>query len=443
MKLRGEGNGKAYPNSTILRESRKKTMHEELMEEIVQTENAQEAMLAVKANKGAPGIDRMSTEELPDHLRENWPKIKQKLLEGTYVPTPVRRVEIPKPNGGKRMLGIPTVQDRFIQQMLLQTLTKIFDPKFSPNSYGFRPNKSAQEAVKAAQKQAEEGRRWVVDMDITKFFDHVNHDILMNQIAKEIRDKRVLRLIGKYLRAGAMLDGIVVASEEGTPQGGPLSPLLANIYLDMLDKELERRNHAYSRYADDCNIYVRSEKAAGRVLESITKWIKKNLRLDVNAEKSGYGKVSDKTKKFLGFRLNYKLEIVVAEKAIEKFKGKIKELWDRNQGKSSKDLRDQWKKYVTGWWAYFKLAGNRRPIFDLEPWIRRHIRACFWKRWHSAQGRRSALRKLGIKNEYHLGVAWSKKGAWSISKHSTIQMALSNAVLRKYGFIMPSNLAET
>jgi len=253
------------------------------MDEVVREENRERACKAVISNQGAAGIDRMKTTELESHLQAHWEKIRAKLVAGTYVPSPVRRVEIPKPSGGTRMLGIPTVVDRFIQQLLLQVLTPIYEPMFSEHSYGFRPGRSAHDAVKAAQKYAQEGKGFVADIDITKFFDAVNHDILMGRIANTIRDKRVLHLIGKFLRRGAMVDGLVEASVEGTPQGGPLSPLLANIYLDVLDHELEKRGHVFCRYADDCNIYVGSQAAAERTLESITAWIEKHLRLKVNA----------------------------------------------------------------------------------------------------------------------------------------------------------------
>src|SRR5271167_1458133 len=261
------------------------------MEQAVAEENYVHAWEAVKRNRGAAGIDRMSTAQLGPHLQANWQILKDKLLKGSYVPSPVRRVEIPKPSGGTRMLGIPTVQDRFIQQLLLQVLTPIFDPSFSEHSYGFRPGRSAQDAVRAAQQYAQGGKDWVVDVDITKFFDQVNHDILMGRIAVVIRDKRVLHLIGKYLRRGAMVDGMVEASVEGTPQGGPLSPLLANIYLDALDKELDQRGHSYCRYADDCNIYLGSQAAAERTPASVRNWIEKHLRLKVNEAKSGTGRV--------------------------------------------------------------------------------------------------------------------------------------------------------
>src|ERR1700691_3256840 len=257
-------------------------------------ENCALALAAVMRNKGAAGSDRMTTKELEKHLQAHWEKIRAKLLAGTWVPSPVRRVEIPKPSGGTRMLGIPTVMDRLIQQMLLQVLTPIFEPRFSEHSYGFRPGRNAQNAVRAAQQYAQEGKDWVVDLDITKFFDQVNHDILMGRIAPVIRDKRVLHLIGKYLRRGAMVDGLVEASVEGTPQGGPLSPLLANIYLDALDKELERRGHCFCRYADDCNVYVGSQSAAERTLASVTDWIEKHLRLKVNAAKNGTGRAEER-----------------------------------------------------------------------------------------------------------------------------------------------------
>ena len=277
-------------------------MHEDLMERVVTQENATAAWLAVKRNGGAPGIEGMTTTQLRDHVRQHWETIRAKLLAGTYVPSPVRRVEIPKPNGGVRLLGIPTVLDRWIQQMLLQLLQAAFDPPFHAHSFGFRPGKSAHDAVRAAQSYVQAGKDWVVDMDITKFFDRVNHDLLMNRIGQTIRDKRVLRLIGGYLRAGVMVEGLVQASEEGTPQGGPLSPLLANIYLDALDRELEQRGLAFSRYADDCNIYVSSERSAQRVLASLRAWIQKHLRLEVNATKSGTGRPWER--KFLGFRIN-------------------------------------------------------------------------------------------------------------------------------------------
>ena len=408
------------------------------MEEVVQDESLARALEAVKRNQGAPGIDHMRTTELESHLQAHWPKIRAKLLAGTWVPSPVRRVEIPKPNGGMRMLGIPTVMDRVIQQMLLQVLTPIFDPMFSEHSYGFRPGRSAQDAMGAAQQYAQGGKDWMVDLDITKFFDHVNDDILMGRVAQVIRDKRVLQLMGKYLRRGAMVDGVVRASEEGTPQGGPLSPLLANIYLDALDQELERRRHCFCRYADDCNIYVSSQAAAERTLASVQSWIEKHLRLKVNAAKSGTGRVWER--KFLGFQLDRDGRIGVAPESIERFKAKVREMWRGNQSLTSNELRDAWGRYVRGWWGYFRLAEARNPIFWLEGWIRRHIRKCFWLRWHGAAGRERALGRLGLRGRM-LKVAQSSRGAWHIARTGSLQAAISNAVLRQFGFVMPSDLA--
>jgi group II intron reverse transcriptase/maturase len=414
-------------------------MHEDLMERMVTRENATVAWLAVTRNGGAPGIDRMTTEQLRDHVRKHWETIRAKLLAGTYVPGPVRRVEIPKPNGGVRLLGIPTVLDRWLQQMLLQVWQPIFDPTFSPSSFGFRPGKSAHDAVRAAQNHIRAGKDWVVDMDITKFFDRVNHDLLMHRLGQTIRDKRVLKLIGNYLRAGVMIEGVVQASEEGTPQGGPLSPLLANIYLDALDRELEVRGLAFSRYADDCNIYVSSPRAAERVLASLTEWIKQHLRLEVNATKSGVGRPWER--KFLGFRINPEGKIEAAPQSVERFKTKVQEWWRSCQSQTSDELRDTWRAYVRGWWGYFRLAEERRNLFGLEGWIRRHIRCCFWPRWHDWRGRLRKLRRLGLRGRL-LRVAHSSQGAWRIAASPSLQTALSNAVLRRYGFWMPSDLAS-
>jgi len=416
-------------------------MYETLMERAVADGNYAQALAAVRRNRGAAGIDRMTTAQLDSHLQANWPILKDKLLKGTYVPSPVRAVEIPKPNGGTRTLGIPTVQDRFIQQLLLQTLTPILDPTFSEHSYGFRPGRSAQDAVRTAQKYAQGGKDWVVDIDITKFFDHVNHDILMGRIGTTIRDKRTLGLIGKYLRRGAMVNGLVEASVEGTPQGGPLSPLLANIYLDALDKELERRGHCYCRYADDCNVYVSSQAAAERTLASLTGWIEKHLRLKVNAAKSGTGRIEER--KFLGFRLDRRKRIGIAPESVARFRNRVREMWDARRSRTSNQLRDDWNQYVRGWWGYYRLAEARAPIRDLEGWVRRHIRKCFWQRWHDPRGRLRRLRRLGITSGRDLGVAYSSRGAWAVSKQPVLNTALSKAALRRYGFLFTDDLAVT
>ncbi len=321
---------------------------------------------------------------------------------------------------------------------MLQVLQAIFDPRFSESSWGFRPGRSAHDAVRAAQGYVREGKDWVVDIDIARFFDVVNHDILMRRVAEVIRDKRVLGLIGRYLRAGVLTEGVVVRSAEGTPQGGPLSPLLANIYLDALDRELERRGLRFCRYADDCNIYVGSEAAAKRVLAGITAWIEKHLRLKVNEAKSGAGRPWER--KFLGFRLNRQGQVEAAPESVERFKRKVREIWCGNRSVTSRQLRDEWRRYVRGWWGYYRLAERRRAIFLLEGWVRRHIRKCFWLRWHGATGRRRALRRLGI-GERLLKLVPARRGAWRIAANGLLQTALSNATLRHYGFVMPSDLA--
>lgn len=413
-------------------------MYEELMEEVVGESNVGRALRAVKRNRGAAGIDKMESTELEGHLKRHWEKIRAKLLAGSYGPSPVRRVEIPKANGKVRRLGIPTVQDRFIQQLLLQVLEPIFDPRFSESSWGFRPGRSAHDAVRAAQGYVKAGKDWVVDLDIASFFDHVNHDILMRRIAQVIRDKRVLRLIGKYLRAGVMVEGVVVGTEQGTPQGGPLSPLLANIYLDPLDRELEQRGHAFSRYADDCNIYVGSEASARRVAKTIRGWIESNLKLQVNADKSGSGRPWER--KFLGFRIRKDGQIEVSPESLQRFKARVRELWTARQTATSTQLRDNWVRYVRGWWNYYCLAEWRYPVHGLEGWVRRHIRTCFWQRWHDRRGRRNALRRLGLRGRL-LKTAHSSRGAWRVAKSPSLHTALSNVTLRRYGFVLPSDLA--
>jgi len=412
-------------------------MYEELMEEVVSGSNASRALKAVIRNRGAAGIDGMTTTELEGHVKQHWEKIRDKLLRGGWAPTPVRRVEIPKASGGVRRLGIPTVVDRFIQQLLLQVLEPIFDTRFSESSHGFRPGRSAHDAVRAAQGYTKAGKDWVVDIDIAAFFDHVNHDILMRRIAEVIRDKRVLRLIGKYLRAGAMIEGVRVRSDKGTPQGGPLSPLLANIYLDPLDRELERRGHSFSRYADDCNIYVGSEASARRVAETIVGWIESNLKLKINTDKSGSGRPWER--KFLGFRIREDGQIEVSPQSLQKFKRRVREKWEARQNATSTQLRDSWRRYIRGWWNYYRLAEWRRPVFKLEGWIRRHIRKCFWLRWHNWRGRTKALARLGLRGRL-LGVAYSSRGAWRIAANPSMHTALNNRRLRHYGFLMPSDL---
>jgi RNA-directed DNA polymerase len=381
----------------------------------------------------------MTTTELEGHLQQHWPKIRAKLLAGTYAVTPVRRAEIAKPDGGIRRLGIPTVQDRFIQQLLLQVLTPIWEPRFSEHSYGYRPGRSAHEAVKAAREYAVSGKDWVVDLDIEKFFDRVHHDILMRRIGEVIRDKRVLKLIGRYLRSGILAEGVVIWQAEGTPQGGPLSPLLANIYLHPLDEELEKRGLCFCRYADDVIVYVGSEASANRLIESLPKWVEKRLRLKVNASKSGIGRTWQR--QYLGFRITREGQIEAAPERLVRYQNRVRLTFDARQSWTTKQLRDHWRRYIRGWWNYYRLAEWRRPIFDLEGWTRRHIRKCFWLRWHCWKGRRNALKRLGIRPAH----AWSantSRGAWPMARHPVVQKALSNATLRRYGFLLPSDLAQ-
>lgn len=412
-------------------------MHERLMEQVVSAENARRAMDAVVANGGAPGIDGMTTEQLESHLERHWDSLSVKLLAGRFTPSPVRRVEIGKRSGGKRLLGIPTVVDRWVQQMLLNVLQPIFDPLFSEHSYGFRPGRSAHDAVLAARSYVQDGKSWVVDIDIRAFFDHVHHDILMHWIGQTIRDKRVLKLIGRYLRAGVMVNGVVVATKEGTPQGGPLSPLLSNIYLDALDRELEGRGLAFCRYADDCNIYVSSRRAAARVMEHVVRWLKDELRLEVNPAKSAVGRPWER--QFLGFCINKQGEIEISPKSLQRFKDQVRLLWRSCQSVSSVELRERWRAYLVGWWGYYRLAEVRRPITDLDGWIRRHIRKCFWLRWHGRKGRLNALRRLGTPARL-LNVASSSRGAWRLARCQALTMALSNRTLHRYGFLVPSDL---
>jgi len=413
-------------------------MQAELMEQVVEGSNAEGALEAVIRNRGAPGIDRMTTSQLEGHVRRHWEAIREKLLAGTWTPSPVRRVVIPKPSGGQRELGIPTVVDRWIQQMLLQVLQPIFDAKMSVHSYGFRPARSAHQAVEAARGYVREGKTWVVDIDIRAFFDHVHHDILMRRIGTVIRDKRVLKLIGRYLRAGVLVNGVVSEREAGTPQGGPLSPLLANLYLDALDRELERRGLCFCRYADDCNIYVNSPRAAARVMESITSLLKQELRLDVNRDKSAVGRPWERV--FLGFCIRRDGRIEVAQRSLDRFKDRVRELWQSCQSASSDQLRTRWRAYLVGWWNYFCLTEERGMLPTLSGWIRRHIRKAFWLRWHNTQGRAAALRRLGVTGRL-LKTACSRRGAWHLARCGALHKALSNPTLRQYGFLVPCDLA--
>ena len=405
-----------------------------IMEQILSRENLNAAYLGVKANEGAPGVDGLSVTELKEHVRKHWATLEGKLKGGSYQPAAVRAVEIPKASGGKRTLGIPTVLDRFIQQAILQVLSPMFEGGFSNYSYGFRPGRSAHDAVRAAQEYIKGGKRWVVDIDLKAFFDQVDHDKLMYLVGKRVREKEVLRLIGKYLRAPIQRAGKKEARNKGTPQGGPLSPLLANIYLDPLDKELEKRAVAFVRYADDIAIYAASQRSAERILESVIEWLRRELKLEVNRTKSGAGPTEQSG--LLGFRISQEGEIGIGDKAIQRLKERVRELWDGRQSKTSNELRQQWKQYISGWWNYFQLAEYRQALERLNGWIRRHMRKCFWQRWHKAKGRRRALQRLGIRGRLLL-LAKCSRGAWRMAAHAVMQKALNNQQLQRYGFILP------
>jgi RNA-directed DNA polymerase len=412
---------------------------EATLERVLGRENLRAAWLAVKANGGAPGVDGMDIGRTEAHIREHWETIEAKLKAGAYRPGAVRAVEIPKANGGVRTLGIPNVLDRVIQQAIHQEMSPVWEPEFSENSHGFRPGRSAHDAVRQAQGFIRSGKRWVVDIDLKSFFDQVDHDKLMGLVGGKVRDKRLLRLIGDYLRAPMRRpDGSQEKRKRGTPQGGPLSPLLANIYLDVLDKELEKRAVAFVRYADDIAIFASSQRSAARIYESVVKWMEKHLKVEVNREKSGSGPSDESS--LLGFRLHGDGRIGVAPKAIEKLKSKVREQWDARQNWSSQELREQWEAYIRGWWNYFELADWRREVEDLSGWIRRHMRKCFWQRWKTPQGRLNALRRLGVKGRA-LGNAWCAKGAWAMAQHVVLNHSLNNRTLNKYGYIIPWNFA--
>lgn len=354
----------------------------ELMAQVVNRRNLQIALKRVRKNKGSPGIDGMTVDELPDHLRECWPNLREELLAGNYQPSAVKRQLIPKGGGGMRELGIPTVLDRFIQQALLQVLQPLFDPSFSPHSYGFRPKRSAHQAVKAAREYVQQGRRIVVDVDLAKFFDRVNHDILMGRLAKRIADKTTLGLIRRYLEAGVLANGVAVERHEGTPQGGPLSPLLANVLLDEVDKELERRGHAFARYADDCNVYVRSRRAGERVMRLLRRLFGK-LRLQINEDKSAVASVFNR--QFLGFSLWVAPGKIVmhrvSRKALGAMKTRVRQLTRRNRGRSLSQVAQDLRAYLVGWKGYFRLAETPRIFRELDEWIRHRLRAIQLKQW--------------------------------------------------------------
>jgi len=408
--------------------------NEQLLEQILSSHNLRKAWKSVRLNNGASGIDHIGVKDFIAHIRPHWEKVRDKLMDGIYKPAPVRRVYIPKGNGDRRPLGIPTVQDRLIQQAISQELQNIFEPTFSEHSYGFRPGRSAHGAVNAAQGYIEGGKDWVVDIDLKSFFDEVNHDLLIQRMEAYVTDRRVLRLIRKYLRAGVLEDGVLVPTNKGVPQGGPLSPLLSNIYLNPLDKELEKRGLSFCRYADDCNIYVSSEKAAQRVFDSVTKWIEKELRIPINREKSGNGRPWDR--QFLGFQPIQKGGVKPSPKVMAKYKDKVREWFNARRGMTKEELKLGWQSYIRGWCNYFSLSKAMSWRKDISSWTRRRMRLYFWVRWHSPEGRRRWLQKLGTP-QHIIDRAGLSSGSWRLSSQPAIHVALNNQRLQSYGLWVP------
>src|SRR5512133_3970342 len=436
-----QAGGEDIESLSVVSEPERPANTSRIMEEICERANLKEALRQVRGNKGSAGVDRMTVDQLGDYLKQHWPAIREQLLNGTYEPKPVRRVEIPKPDGGGvRKLGIPSVLDRFIQQAVLQVLQRRWDRKFSDHSYGFRPGRSAHQAVAQAQQYIAEGHGWCVDLDLEKFFGRVNHDKLMGQIAKRIEDKRLLKLIRAFLNAGVMENGLVSPSVEGTPQGGPLSPLLSNVVLDELDRELERRGHRFVRYADDCNIYVSSERAGQRVMESVKQFITEKLKLKVNETKSAVARPQER--KFLGFSFTAGPEVkrVIAPKALERFKQRIREITGRAKGVSMKTTMEELAPYMRGWRSYFGFCETPEVLIGLTRWVRLRLRAAMWRQWKTPRRRRAALLGLGVRPRLASNTAGSGLGPWYLAKAKALSVGLSNAYFKSLG--LPSLFEE-
>lgn len=410
----------------------------QLMESILERNNMSRAVKRVVKNKGAPGVDGMTVQQVEKYLQRHWPKIEQALLEGTYLPMPVRQKEIPKPDGGVRLLGIPTVLDRVVQQAVAQVLNQIWDYTFSETSYGFRPKRSQHDAMRQYREYVRTGLRYVVDIDLSKFFDRVNHDRLMARLATRIKDKRVLKLVRGFLTAGVMIGGLEEPTEEGTPQGGPLSPLLSNIVLDELDKVLEKRGLRFVRYADDCVIFVRSERAAYRVMESITGFIEKKMRLKVNKEKSAVGRPWER--KYLGFCLTHSRtnpKIRIHWKSIKRFKERVREMTARRRGRSITTVIDELTKFMQGWWNYFRLTESFNRLRPLAHWIRRRLRAVIWKQWKNRRTRVRELLKRGVSRDYAITTGCARKGPWRMSIVKWVHIALPDVYFKSLGLVFP------
>ena len=411
--------------------------NDHLLQRILSRENMQRAWKRVKANRGIAGVDNMSIEAFPVFAREHWENIRQLLLAGTYQPLPVKRVLIPKPTGGNRPLGIPSVKDRLIQQAIAQVLVPIFDPGFSDHSYGFRPDRSAHQAVRKVQQYIKDGYRWAVDMDLEKFFDTVNHDVLMHRVARKVRDKRVLKLIGKYLRAGVVVNGRLQQTPIGVPQGGPLSPLLANILLDDLDQELERRGHRFVRYADDFIILVKSQRAAERVMGSIKRYIERKLKLKVNEAKSRVA-ITDHIN-FLGFTFKG-TKIRWSDAAFKEFKRRIRKLTGRSWFVSMDYRLKKLAQYLRGWMNYFGISEYYRPIPEIDHWLRRRVRMCYWKQWRWCRTKVRNLLKLGTSLKAAIDVGMSRKGPWRLARTLATQTGMTNQRLKDQGLLSVKEL---
>jgi len=436
VELGGNAGAQSISSMSQNRENDGNEYSQGLLEKILDRDNMNLAYRKVKANKGSHGVDGMTVDELLPFLKQNGSQIKQSIRKGTYRPKPVRRVEIPKPGGGIRLLGIPTVLDRVIQQAIAQVLSPIYEKEFSENSYGFRPNRNAHQAVKKCKGYVEAGYKWTVNIDLAKYFDTVNHDKLMRLLSETIKDGRVLSLIRKYLKSGVMINGVVVETEEGTPQGGNLSPLLSNIMLNELDKELTRRGLKFCRYADDCNIYVRSRKAADRVMASITKFIEEKLKLKVNKDKSAVDRPWKL--KLLGFSFYYKKDgigIRVHPKSVKKLKQKLKEITGRSNAMGMWQRVLKLKQAITGWVNYFSIADMGRLAKTLDEWLRRRIRMCFWKQWKKIKTRYDNLVKLGAASSKAWEFANTRKSYWRISNSPILASTLTNEYLKKLGLL--------
>lgn len=404
-----------------------------LIERVVERSNLQRAYQRVMRNKGAAGIDGLSVSALGDLLRQHWPTIKAKLLAGTYQPQPVRRVMIPKPKGGERALGIPTVLDRFIQQALHQVLSPLFEPTFSDHSYGFRPRRSAHQAITAASTYVSEGHHWVVDLDLERFFDQVNHELLLHRVRRQVSDRRVLKLVGKYLKVGIMIDGLHSVQTQGTPQGGPLSPLLSNILLTDLDRELERRGHRFVRYADDVSIYVKTERSGLRVLDSVSRFVSKHLKLKVNQQKSAVAKSSQRT--LLGYTVLGQGQLSISQSSRSRFKLKLTQLLRGARGRSLRHTIDSLRPVLAGWAAYFKLAPAKRPLEELDGWIRRKLRCLLWRQWKRPRTRERYLARLGLSCERAWKSSVNGRGPWWNAGASHMNAALPKVRFARLGLV--------